>query len=559
MIDAPPKQSAKERAREILETRKSRDPLAHYQPGITQRNCLMSMAMVRLLQGGNRSGKTAHMCVEISLAARKKHPTRTVEKPVTYIVFAISRSQISDLHGKMRVKSDLKGPCSEYPMIPDHEVKKEHFAPGVGKPVCREIEMKNGNRILYALSGQDASWEMIQGKGRIAGIALDEQAGTQDLIDECMARLTELNNPEQIAEFGGAWFFWSTSETMVNPAWDLMKKRAQQSEQTDAAFFQIKSEENPAVSMEARARTAQFMSDEAVAIRHRGDVGAIDSYYIFRKQWDRDRHVLAEPYEPEPGDNIWMTYDPGWDHPWALLFAILRQDNPNQIRIVQACTGRKQTLDHVANEAARWLNGRSLEAIVCDPAAKKTEHSRGEMLSVQFENLLRQMKVESHRGMIFGRNRYEDTLPNMQRYLDPNPEDKTVTPWLVVDPPTATNGTALVIEQIASYRQNDKSNGERKGHNIWKHNDEFVDTPRYLCSRMPAWCQRPPNLPRSYQLSKGMPITYKPDRPDPLAIRTDMSEAERQHILRLRESGRVIGRRLAGGGPRQMPSAPMRW
>ncbi len=557
MTDVPPKQDPKVRAREILAERKAKDPLVHYAPGVTQRNCLMSMAFVRLLQGGSRSGKTSHMCVEFSLALRNRHPMRTSAKPVTYIIFAISRSQISDLHGKMRVRSDLKGPCSEEPMIPDHEVKKEHFAPGVGKPVCREIEMKNGNRLLYALSGQDASWEMIQGKGRIAGIGVDEQAGTQDLIDECMSRLTELNNAEQIAEFGGAWFFWSTSETMVNPSWDRMKKKAQDPEQNDAAFFLIRPEENPAVSMEARARTGQFMSEEGRKIRHQGDVGAIDSFYIFRKQWDQQRHVLKEVYEPDPGDNIWMAWDPGWDHPWALLFGVLRQDHPNQVRVVQALTGRKQTLDHIANEAARWLNGRTLEAMVFDPASKKTEHSRGEMVSLQFENLLRQMKVESQRGVLFGRNRYEDTLPLFQRYLDPNPEDQTVTPWLVVDPPTAENGTGFVTEQIASYRQNDKSDGSRRGHNIWKHNDEFCDCIRYLISRQPAWCPRPPNLAKSYALSKGMPLTYRRTRPDPLAITPEMSEADRQHIARLRESGRITDRRFSKG-PRIMASEPGR-
>lgn len=507
----------------------------------------------------HNSGKSAHNFLEVAMAARKKHPVRTVEKPCVYIMFAISREQIRDvLYAKLRVRSELMGPCSEEPMIPNHEVVKDHMAPGVGKPVCREIEMKNGNRILFCLSGQKDSWQSAQGKGRIAGISIDEQAGTQELIDECMARLTELNNPSDIAEFGGAWLLWSSSETMVNPAWDRIKRIAKDPDQNDAQFFLIRPEENPAVSMSARERTGQFMSEEGRKIRHQGDVGAIDSFYIFRKQWDQARHVLPAVYEPEPHDNIWMMWDPGWDHPWALVFGIFRPEHPSQMRIVQALTGRKQTLDHVANEAARWLNGRTLEGMVFDPASKKTEYSRGEMVSLQMENLLRQMKVESQRGILYGRNRYEDTLPLFARYLDPNPEDKSIAPWLVIDPPTGENGTAHVIEQIASYRQNDKSDGSRRGHNIWKHNDEMVDCIRYGISREPAWCQRAPNLPKSYALSKGMPIAYRKTRPDPLAILPDMTEDQRQHVLRLRASGQVTDKRFSRG-PRLMASEPMRW
>jgi len=471
----------------LRKLRDAKDPLKHYEPGATQKRCLHSPKMLRLISGGNRSGKTTHMCVEFAMAARKIHPTRSASKPVTYVMWAISREQIRDvLYQKLRVRSELEGPCVDQPMIPDHEVVKDHMVSGAGKPVCREIELKNGNRIMFAISGVEKSWKSVQGKGHVAGIGIDEQAGTQKLIDECMARLMDLNKQQYIDEFGGAWMLWSTSETIINDVWDSLKAIAlDPTRNQDAEYFQIEMSENKAVSVDARNRVGQFMSEEARKIRIEGTGNARAATLVYGKQFSDERHVLKSDHVPTEMANLWAAYDPGVDHPMGLGIFCIEPANPMQVIGVKFWNYRGETIQHDVKNMAEWLKGRRLAGFVYDTNLKNKDRGCGPSVLEQMKDLMDKAGIAPVGGYWQSRKQVRAGISLVRYYLDPVPDNRSTTPLLVFNGSDASGGK-IARWQFLKYAGHEERQFTGPGA-IIKKDDELVDLTRYLVMQRPSW------------------------------------------------------------------------
>lgn len=478
--------------------RDKHDPLTVYTPGPTQRACMLCPKMVRLLRGPNRSGKTAHMIAEFAMAARNLHPTRRYPFPVTYVLFAISREQIRDvLCEKLLRRSELHGPCFNEPMIPEWEIEAVYNTHGAGKPVPREIALKNGNRILFGVSGTEASWEFVQGKGQIAGFGIDEQAGTQKLIDEVMARLLDIQSKSDLMkECGGAWFMWATSETLINDTWERLKELAlDPARNQDAAFFDIKPNENIAITEEAKEKVGQFMSAEARAIRIEGTGSASGNVLIYGRQWNDARHMRTVDYVPTPDDNLWVGYDPGVDHPTGIILAAISPDKPRKLRIVQCWKHKRMTLAYDLDVLYEWLRGRVLEAFVCDPVVRRRDKVAGQSLQGAITEGLMRRGIKVNRGIVqTGYNRHEPGIALVRQYLDP-PE--TLSPEresLIEVNLSPESGGQLLRSEMMMYRGREESNFTGEGGVVKKH-DDLQDPLRYLVMSRPHWIKRPPNPP----------------------------------------------------------------
>lgn len=525
--------------------REAKDPIINYSPGISQKKCLLSTKMLRLLQGPNRSGKTAHAIAEVVMAARRKHPTRTVNKPVTYVVWATSREQIRDvLFQKMRVRSELKGACSEQPMIPDYEVVKDHMVSGAGKPVCREIELKNGNRIMFAISGIERSWIALQGKGHIAGIMLDEQAGTQKLIDECLARLMELNNVENIAEFGGAWFLWSSSETMISDAWDNLKSICLDPQKNkDAEYFHIPAAENIAVSMAARERVGQFMSAEAYKIRITGEGNARAATLVYGKQWSDSRHMLATDHIPSANANLWIGYDPGVGHSTGIVIGCIEPRHPMQIIVTKVWSRAGVTVAQDTKDIANYLAGRVLTGFVYDRNFDNRNNGGGLTALQQMKECMHTAGINPVGGFWVARKKVHDGISTVRHYLDPSPDNRATEPLLVINPSEGSGGK-LLRWQFLKYAGHEEKQFTGAGA-IIKKDDDALDSLRYLIMQRPSWNP-------AWKCGLGMEgFNYIIPNPGPDDIQEEVAlTPEQEYMKRLMEMSRLGAslRRRSGTG-----------
>lgn len=565
---AEEKAKSRDAAVKKLAERKLKDVLRYFlehQSTVTQRAILASSSLYTLVTSANQGGKTTVAVADCAAVLRGIHPYKKWFGPVNIVIVVPSRAQAAGIWGERLLNksgiacsvTDEDGKAidlSEQPLIPAHEIEHIDWAhspqgkyPGIGR-------MKNGSTFIFVLSGDPNSWKRLQGLPK-DWVYRDEAVGGESLGNEILPRLIKAQTSVAKGErpWGGG-ITWVATATLVNTEFQAYKKRCEEGADQHAIFW-IDPQENPAVSMDVRKQMAGSMTEEEAQVRMYGTADAIHDVLIYRNQWNRDRHVLKEVWDQDPYDNIWLGYDPGWKNDYGLLFMVQQQENPNQLRVVQGYHGRKRTIDFIANQAALWINGRMLEGMVFDIASKKTEHSRGRNISDQMTEMFDQMKVKSYRGLIFGRNNYDDTIPLMQRYLDPDPTNSLATPLLVFDPPTETNGLGDVIEQMVSYRTKPGLDSTR-GTNIYKHNDCFADVIRYTVSRTPAFALRPRNVVHSYSMSHGPSGPKRAARPEELPITEDMDPGMKTHIMRLRESTRVMTTRFAGGGMPVIGSVP---
>lgn len=524
------------------------DPLKHYRPTITQQAFHASAARHRLLKSVNRGGKSAAATAEVAYMLRGCHPFRPSYGPVTILQFTTTRMQASEVIGRKLFKEcELLFPdrpdLSKLPLIPEREIKHLGYQKIAGMEIPYHVEMKNGSRLLFAWTGVTDVWQRIAGL-KLDFASVDEDAGTPELWDELYPRLLDAQSDPSRPWGGGS--FWSATNTEANSAYDAYEERALKGE-SDHAIFVIGKNENPAIDPKQRELLRGVLSEEAIKIRLDGEMTAGQGGRIY-PQFDMKRHVVPD-YEPQPMDNIWLGWDPGIKDQFGLMFFCLNRDRPKTIRVIDFIHERGKTLDYQANCVARWLQGRFLEGIIADPQANKRDYSRGQpVIDLFTEILFGQLKIQCHRGVLYGRNIIKDGVEIVRRYLDPDPEDHTVEPMMLIN-----ERAYYVAQQLSKVRT--KSRATSLAFNTIDGKDlEVFDLTRYIVSRQPYWHERTANAKTWTDLS-ATAIPKPPVVEDPFIITPDMTESQRTHVMRLRESTRQVEDLFGatGRGGRQIP------
>lgn len=551
----------KAQAQEILAKLKAIDPVAVFfdRASSTQKAILASNTIYRLATSGNQGGKTATAVVECASLARGNNPYKPWYGPVNICVFVPSRAQASGVWGDrlikasdIRIEIDVSGKSvnlAKQPLIPEHEIESIVWAYSPQGKYPGFIQLKNKSTIRIALSGDKKSWERVQGFP-FDMIYRDEAVGNENLGAELFPRLAAAQTAVQQGKrpWGGG-IVWVATETLVNDEFRAYLENCLKGA-PDYQLFYIDPSENPAVSMDVRARMHAAMSDTAgdsmATLRMYGKGSAVDSLVIY-PAFSYERHVVKD-YEPDVMDNIWLGWDPGIRDEFGLMFFCINQERPTTLRITDFFHERGKTLDVQAKIVANYLKGRSLEGIITDPQANKRDYNRGKSQIAQFtEILFEQLKIESRRGILMGRNIIQDGVAAVKRYLDPDPDDPKAEPLLLI------NERALYVAQMLA-RARLKTGANALAYNtIDGKNLEVFDLTRYIVSRQPFYCRREPNVERWHALT-ATALPRIPVRPDPFAIRPDMTEDERTHVIRLRESTRNMEDLFGASGPggRQM-------
>lgn len=529
-----------------LKVLRSHDPINHFF-GLeeytrlctdTQYAACSSDAMYKLLTTANQGGKTTAAIVDCAALARGKHPTKKQPKePISILVIVPSRAQAAGIWGKRLLQaSDLRQTITDpignkinlstKALIPSGEIDRIDYSPSPMGRYPGLIKLKNGNEIRMTVSGDVKSWERVQGFP-LDAIYRDEAVGNKNLGAELVPRLTAAQEAHRLGTRNWAGFiFWVATATLPNTEFEDYKMRCMAPEPGHAIFW-MDPNENPAVSSETRDAQRSAMSVEEASVRLDG-VGSAAGNLRILPYFSVDKHVSPITQGIRQNDNIWLGYDPGWDHPFGLVALTCTPEHPTGLRLVWALAERNKTLDYVADRISEFLDGRTAEALVFDPAAKRTEHGRGESMAYQLEQLLAKRNVKSERGILYGRNRYEDTIPLLQRYLQPQSGE---SPYLIFDQPTPENGVARAVEQFLKYRRkstNTEGNHPPMGATVFKQDDDLVDPIRYIVSRQPQYVQRASHPVNAWNYERNVYCPPKPQETGPI------DEGLRVHLLRIK-------------------------
>ncbi len=466
------------------------------------------------------------------MAARKMHPLRTVRcKPVSYLVLAPTREQLQDPWEKKLLKDcELRG-FSGKPMIPDWEVQDVRYTHGAGAPTIRQIDMKNGHTIKFAVSKDVEAWKRRQGQA-IAGIFPDESEASVQMMNEWYARLLDANDdPDIVKEALGGWILWGATQTTANPALskfiELCDNMAP--EAADWEAFRITADE-AVVSKKERERLRVALSEEDYAVRMEGSASFADRLLIYGRQWNDMRHMLQNDYVIQDSDNLWIAYDPGGagkeSHDTGIMFGAVNKENPKRINVWKYVKLNRTTLGYDVAVMAKILRGRPIEGMIPDPAINKTEKATGKSLRSQLREEMVKHKIVCHRGIIHVHNGHDVGIKRVQTYLERG---------LFAVSPSHPSGGQIVRQQYVSYRSYEA--GVYQGtHGVVKVEDEATDTGRYMVMAAPYWVPRPCGPARWNTDDK--PI------PPPVIVEKLSPEEEnyREQMVRSERMARGLGR-----------------
>ena len=484
--------SDKDKAKDILEQRKNRDPLKWFIPTPTQEQFLRrdTVKYPFVLVGSlNRGGKSAVTLSDLAMMLRGIHPYRPNYRNMTIAVFAPTRMQAANVIAhKLFDDSELLLPpgspdeARNQPMIPSWEIERLSRPMQAGMRVPKELVMKNGNRALFSWTGADDQDAKIAGL-KLDAAYIDEEAGTPRLFAEIASRLADaLSDPSRP---GLGYFVWAYTNTRYNDAYENFKQRSDEGVAGHKTFI-IQAGENPAVSAEARKMLAGTMDADQAKIRMEGGSDAGSLVQIYHKQWGDARHMLDRDYAIAPSDNLWVGYDPGVDHPMGMLICSINKDMPLRLNAVQFWNTRGETIEDDANHLRDWLKGRKLAGFVYDTNLKNKDRGGGPTVLQRLRELLLARGIDPMGGWYQSKKNHAPGITMCRHYLDPNPDDRTVPPLFVISKPSDSNGLGILRQQILKYRGKESTKFTGAG-GVVKKDDELCDTFRYLIMQRPSY------------------------------------------------------------------------
>ena len=515
----------KEAAKVVMAERRAKDPIYQVRLTSTQEAFVASKTRYKLLSSVNRGGKTSCISFKLARTVRRLDPVWSVPAEVKgiYCIFAPRRDQIVDpWYKKLCVGSEFKGgPWENEPLIPEREIKKVYYTHGGGKPTPKVIELHNGHAIWCGVSGDKHAWEGLEGKGMVLGIALDESAGTQQLIDECMVRLLDAHSHPMVkSACGGGWLDWGATETKLNEAFSAFRAKAQDDQCADYAEFVIPPDENPAIDPAEREKYKQVLSEDVYNTRMAGEGGALDSLLLY-PQYDDETHWCDEPYEVTDDDTIFVGWDPGVNVSGHVYMAFNKHE-PRVGHVFAARELKRATLHAEAQVMRQTILGRRIEWLAYDQAARKIEKTSGSSAIWQLQVELKKAGVSMHMGTTKGRSNYSDGVPVVRQLLN----DRRII---------LHKGAEILRAQFKSIHFTAKG-GELREDNIQKGNDHCIDSLRYLCSTGPCWRQRPRNPAR---LNPDGGMMFEPDPATP--SEEDFNIREQMRVSKLYADGKLVG------------------
>lgn len=509
--------------------RDSRDPLLHYTPNPMQLEFHRSPVRNKLINGSNRSGKTGALIADISMKLRGVHPYHPWVEPLRVWIWCPSRSQGAAVVGrKMFEKSELRGEWEKFPMIPAHEIEELGRLKIGGINVYQRCLLKNGSEVLFGWSGVDGSWKRFEG-GQYHYVLFDENSCEGDLLNESMLRVADERDKHKDSAPWIGGIYWGATGTKVSDNFDRFKLLCEDKNQPDFAMFSIPASERAGFSKETMDAIGAGMTEEQRRIRLYGDSTAGDELRIYGRQWSDERHMRQSDYIVGPNCNLWLSWDPGVEHPAGMMFGAIGPENPLKIHIVKYIEGKRLTLEDQVELMCQYLRGRTLEGVVYDIASHKTE-STGLSVKNQLLAILLRRRVRMIRGMMPGRNRHRDTIARVRAYLDPDPGNPFAEPLIDVNP-SPESGGQLVRHQMLKYRTREAGKVTGPG-GIVKIEDEACDCLRYLVSVTPAY-------------NKDQGCGYpEPELPEPSPIPSQEALRDQARFRRSKDLWAVIEGRL---------------
>ncbi len=261
---------------------------------VTHEDFHKSSKVGRILQGGNRSGKTVAGAVEGILRSVGRHPfQKTHDTPTRGRIVTVDRDAgmkqiILPVLKQWIPPSDLKN--SSWEDSWSNEDKVLTFRNG------STIEIKTHQQDLDSFAGVPLHW-----------IWFDEEC-PQTIFNECRLRLIDYN---------GVW--WMTMTPVEGQDWIFDRFIATANKNVE--MFEVDITDNPHLSQTALKLLEDDLTDEEKQVRKHGIFTPKGGLIL--KEFDLKRHII-EPSTVVPDSwAIYVSIDHGFNNPTAILWHAL--------------------------------------------------------------------------------------------------------------------------------------------------------------------------------------------------------------------------------------------
>ena len=327
-------------------SKQQKEALNLYEPLSDVERFHRSLAKIKLLEGGNRSGKTTAGAIEVAWYARGRHPYRKVPKKAKILAIENTWALIGEpMMVKLTEKGGLKlpgigpGTGSDSPPILPARLIRDVAWMDKKLQIPQRIMMKSGAVIDFRPAEA--------GRKRFEGTEYDLVWGDEQIDDEEV--LTEIIRG--LTDRGGS-LIWTYTPLSLSPA--LLNLTDTASESLQVETFQISLLDNIHIPEEHKKAFIALIPEEFRATRIYGDHFLNEG--LVYGEWDPDTHEMPRQELP----NNWpctVTIDPGYANPCAALWTRLLPGVHRKVIGVQEYYMKKQQVKVVA-QAIKKLSER---------------------------------------------------------------------------------------------------------------------------------------------------------------------------------------------------------
>lgn len=412
-----------------------------------------SLARTRLVTGGNRSGKTSSVAVEIARIAcgmdpYKKRADRDLKigcvgKNETHLADPMWRKLWwpgafwvvpDEITGQWRVVRPSPLDSTELdpidmarrrdwrpapPLIPPHMIKKIAWLKK-NQSIPRVVKLSNGTELRFAASGGQP-WKGIE----LDMAWGDEEQDNELWIPELYARLVDRDGLA----------LWSFTPEASTPEYYAMHMKVLDGE-PDFAEFTVTIEENPYLPKAAkRAFYDSIKHDpEVLAVKYYGHYGIIG-----RKVYP-EYSLKFQGIEPFPIPENWMRIlilDPGVAAAAVLFCAV--SPTADHLYIYDEIFQRRSDASKIAKAVAERIAGQSIEAFIIDYAAgRQTSLGRWNTVAEHYAEQFKEHGLASRRtgsGFFWGSDNVQAREISVKHWLRVDEHGDSVLKFLTGNTP----------------------------------------------------------------------------------------------------------------------------
>jgi phage terminase large subunit-like protein len=347
-----------ELARKLTQAAKKPNVLAYLPNSDTHKEFHISTKTGRVLQGGNRSGKSTAGIVESVWRATGRHPyQKTHDVPVRGRIVTVDKDNGIELIVKPLLKQ----------WTPPSELVNGSWEDSFSSSK-KSMTFRNGSVIDLKTHQQEVD--------AFAGVPLHfvhfDEEPPQAVFNECRLRLIDFN---------GCWYMTMTPVKGQN--WIFDRFIATRSK--NVQLFEVDIDSNPHLNQEALRILDEDLTDDEKEIRQKGNFVPAGGRIL--KMFNHSRHVIEAPESIPDSWAIYVSIDHGFNNPSAILWHAVSPKG-EVVTFFEHYKNKMIIKDHAARiKVVNKVFGITPLIYTGDPSmAQKTAETGNSALSIYREN-----------------------------------------------------------------------------------------------------------------------------------------------------------------------------